>query len=670
MPNFLSAAAKGVSIIGNHFIEKGKKEKLFQQQRDMWLEGEEFKDIRHFATLNQQDLISKRTAKATVLAAQIRAGADVTRSTAAREAKPSITFRGYDLPGTRKPIPGTPLETAPRAVKDVTKILTEGSVERKREEEYSTLLAHYAPLFEKLKLLEPDQRAKEFKALLEQKGDSDHVRRILQDRWTAETKKLRENSGGSQTVVPTLSSVYSNPTLRSFMNAQLREQILEERTPAFTNNYSALKKNMPNSPQYSVLASGYPALLPKEDEPHVVASLSSAEVQAKLAQYNAGTFEGTNPERSLTDNFIDELTPLLPKEIQKRTSEKRKEFISRLFINNQADSKLNKINRSVSLVSRPSAGNTKGNEKFLQAIRNVKTASSDIVQTLSSESSPFIFDTTGNVIPKFTGALGVAQEVVGAFKTYLNGQKKDAAYAIKTGTGESATNQTVTEIESLEGLKGTSHLTEAVKLLRKNQADMEEVKAKWSATEDTELKDKLQATYNFHMQKVLMVFSYARFLQGQDPRVSNQDFIFVSRALFPDIQLTPEAQREAIINGMVLLHASTVEPQLTLEAQQKWSIPRGKAGERKDMGATLPFIKDAFAEEMKKRKALAKSNPREYARKYMGVALPISTPEVEDRAREGNVGGAGIARSVTPTVSGKQPSRSTEIRNDDLLPGI
>ena len=73
MVNILSAAAKGVSIIGNHFIEKKEKDKLFQQQRDMWLEGEDFKDIRHFATLNQQDLISKRTAKATVLAATIKA---------------------------------------------------------------------------------------------------------------------------------------------------------------------------------------------------------------------------------------------------------------------------------------------------------------------------------------------------------------------------------------------------------------------------------------------------------------------------------------------------------------------------------------------------------------------------------------------------------------------
>ena len=36
MVNILSAAAKGVSIIGNHFIEKKEKDKLFQQQRDMW----------------------------------------------------------------------------------------------------------------------------------------------------------------------------------------------------------------------------------------------------------------------------------------------------------------------------------------------------------------------------------------------------------------------------------------------------------------------------------------------------------------------------------------------------------------------------------------------------------------------------------------------------------
>ena len=672
MVNILSAAAKGVSIIGNHFIEKKEKDKLFQQQRDMWLEGEDFKDIRHFATLNQQDLISKRTAKATVLAATIKAAGASEKAKLVAATKPSITFKGYRLPA--EGVPGTSIATSPKIIKDTTKILTEGTAGRKQNEEYSVFLDHYSPLLERLQKsgMSVDQQNKEFRALVEQSGDGDRIRRILNERWAAKKQELRENSDGA-TVLPTLSSVYSNPVLQGFMKKDLAEQTLEDRPTWFTDSFANLKKNMPAPPQYSVLAAGYRTLLPETEAPLVAKSLSNPEVQNLLGQYDARTYKPKDPTRTLPQNLVDELQPFLPKEVQERTPDQKTEFVSRLFINNQENSKLNPVNRTIKIVPRTEAEPAEKNQKALNSIKNVQSAATDIVQTLSSSSAPFIYDTTGNVIPKFTGTLGVATEVIDAFKTFFTEQKKDSAYAIRTGSAEGITTKTITEIESLDGLRGTSHAKEAVKLLRKHQQKMKDVKAEWGETQDAELKERLQATYNFHMQKVLMVFSYARFLQGQDPRVSNQDFVFVNRALFPDIQLTPDAQRESIIRGMVLLHASTIQPKLTMEAQQKWSVSRGTTesgvGKRVDMGATIPFIKDSFAEEMEKRQALSKSNYREYARKYMGLPdLRISNEEAKTQSREGKVEGAGTLRSATPTTSSQLPSPSTRISNDSLLP--
>lgn len=602
--NIGSAFAKGIGIVGQNILDKQNKDRERRKNFEMYLaqldaSGQDAESVmqRHKDTLASSKEIAEIKAKNTLLS-----------KVATNALKPSIKLPSY--------VHGENTQDA------TTKILTGQTSDDRIEEKWTAWSDHFRPMltrFEKNK-----EGVNQFGKYLDANPDQKNMFiQLANDKYFKSVNLAKKNSDGKSVYIP-LNGVFTDSIVRNYMRKHIDEQLQNQQPNAFVSNKSKITDTTGIDAQFTVAAQGFPKITPKKYENIIYSAIGNPKVQQLINEYNGDedTYQSTVEAVS---NFIPEL--------KDKTFAEKAKVVELIQLNSQRDKVVDVNTNAINYVGRPKFVKNAINNKIIVASDNVITSTTNISTSLSK--GAFAYSTSVALAQKTAGIAGVIQEGGEFIGNVFDALSNNPSEPIKNDLGSGLSDKLFKVIDrsytttSPDGTTQTRQIDEASRekiksLINREQDELKNIQNQYAGAvkdKDTKLQQQLEETYNLHMNKVLLVFSYARLLQAGDPRISNQDFVFVSEALFPNIGLTVEGQRRALINGMARLHAVASEAKIGANFDSMYAIVRPGQDNRLNYAEGSSFVTARKNFEIGDRKSLAENNPIAYIKKYMGVTL-------------------------------------------------